>query len=146
MDVLASTATSSSLLRATDAAFEDLFPADGSDRLPGARSGASGVRFHKADGVETEEAGYGEAPVEEGEAAAAVRKSVYHLRQLKQVDFEAAKSGRKPFSSFPGRRFVVIAMHEGFFALVFYTPVSSCPSPFLSRKNAIKAIKAVSTR
>ncbi|CAM9781621.1 unnamed protein product [Ascophyllum nodosum] len=85
VDVLASTATSSSLLRATDAAFEDLFPADGSDRLPGARSGASGVRFHKADGVETEEAGYGEAPVEEGEAAAAVRKSVYHLRQLKQA-------------------------------------------------------------
>lgn len=78
MDVLASTATSASLLHAADAAFEDLFPhpRDAERQGTGVDGTGSRGRFGGGDGVEA---------VEEGAAAAATRKSVYHLRQLKQV-------------------------------------------------------------
>lgn len=90
VDVLKSTEGAASLLDAADSAFEGIFlggddPAragPGGRMVPGLRRGVGDDS--KAFG------GLGARAGEEGDAAAAVRKSAYHLRQLKQVGAIAA--------------------------------------------------------
>lgn len=90
VDVLASTETSAPLPDTTDSALEGMFasPGDGDDSSPRARSGLDWVVAGAGAGVAA--GAYGSGAGEEGTAAVAVRKSVYHLRQLRQV-----RRGRK---------------------------------------------------
>lgn len=90
VDVLASTESSASLLDAADSAFEGIFSGGDSENVPGSRGGGLDRGWMAAGGRDSggnngEAAGYGAG--DEGGAVAAVRKSVYHLRQLKQVLF-----------------------------------------------------------
>lgn len=80
VDILASTEGSASLLDSADSGFEDMFPGDdGDDDIRGGR----GVDKGWMAGAGT---GRGRS-MGEGDAAVAVRKCIYHLRQLKQVRF-----------------------------------------------------------
>lgn len=93
VDVLASTETSATpLLDAADQTLEGMLAAAGdagASNNPRAESGLD-TRGWMGMGSGAEMAGYGPgggggAAGEEGAAAVAVRKSVYHLRQLRQV-------------------------------------------------------------
>ncbi|CAM9129934.1 unnamed protein product [Hapterophycus canaliculatus] len=98
VDVLASTVTAPAFSQDRGAAdgsvFERLYgdDDDGSGRGPGALRGGLDARGWMAPGVGGGggggvgmAAGYGGGTAEEGAAAVAVRKSVYHLRQLRQA-------------------------------------------------------------
>lgn len=97
VDVLASTETASAFLHdrgaADDSAFERLYgdDDDGSVIGPGALRGGMDARGWMASGGGGRGGGvgvakgYGGGAAEEGAAAVAVRKSVYHLRQLRQA-------------------------------------------------------------
>lgn len=95
VDVLASTETSAPLTEPADSAFEGIFPGDDAKTVPGGKGGlgvdkgwmGAGRKGggQGGGGEEGEAIAYGGGAGEEGRAAAAVRKSVYHLRQLRQV-------------------------------------------------------------
>lgn len=86
VDVL--TSTESSSIGAAESTFEGMFAGDRTQSVPRVASGGGINRGWMAAGgsrIPTE-AEYGTGTGDEGGAAAAVRKSVYHLRQLKQVN------------------------------------------------------------
>ncbi|CAM9818049.1 unnamed protein product [Ectocarpus sp. 12 AP-2014] len=90
VDVLASTeaaasssSSSSSLHDATTSALEGMFPPGEGENYPRERLDARG--WMAASGGDATTVGYGGGGGEEGSAAVAVRKSVYHLRQLRQA-------------------------------------------------------------
>eukprot|EP00904_Undaria_pinnatifida_P005696 jgi/Undpi1/2256/HiC_scaffold_13.g05642.m1 len=95
VDVLASTETSAPLTEPADSAFEGIFPGDDAKTVPGGKGGlgvdkgwmGAGRKGggQGGGGEEGEAIAYGGGAGEEGRAAAAVRKSVYHLRQLRQA-------------------------------------------------------------